>query len=221
MEAEQPRWDPKEIDEAAAALTEFLTNQEQHQKALIEILDLHVVSPVGVETRDRVLAAVTMYAGEDVADFFLGYLTLADQDLELMEAFHDKMPADVADYLRRVLAMYGTAVTEAAILVGESLDSWRDFRREVYHDVISSEWRVRIEIERYRGDVLTLRETPTSTLVLAHAMLDTLMATIESAGVQSVDPELVEPLRERVVEFLDATADVPVSAEEPTPTAVR
>lgn len=204
METLEARWDPGQIEESAATLTEFFANDAVHQRTMLEILDRHSTGPIGVDRSKRLLGAATVYAGEDVAGFFLGYLDIADQDSEFMEAIHDKVPADVADFLRRMLALYGAVITEAAV-IEESLDSWRDFRREVYYDLISAEWRVRIEIERYRGDVLSLKETPTSTLVLAHATLDTLMAAIENAGVEAVDPLTVGPLHERVLAFLEAT----------------
>ncbi len=206
--------DQEELSNSGRALDKFLDGDQHHQNSLLEVLDHHLVGELGPESGGRLFEAISFFADEEFADTFMGYLTYADQDEALREAINGVVSPAVGAYLRKVLAMHGSQVTEAALVYGQDPHAWREFSREVFFDVISESWRVRIEIATYGGEVVALNETPTSTLLLANAMLDTLMSAIESAGPDVLEPTLVEPLRERVSDFLAATAEVDADAAD-------
>jgi hypothetical protein len=213
MEAPDSRWDPDELERAAKLLDEFLEGEANHQSELVEILDHHLVGGTDAETSGRLFDALSFYADEELAGFLMGYLVYADQDEELRDSVHALVSKPVGSYLRKALAMYGAAATEAAVVSGQDPHAWRDMSREVFQDVISGEWRVRIEIDTYGGESVVFNETPDTTLILAHAALDTVMAAIESAGVDILDRGGVAPFVERISSFLEATKPIREAAE--------
>jgi len=203
---EQPELTPDEIaniEQDAQHLEAFLGSEESHRSELLEILDHHFVGETNSETSARLFEAVAVYAHDQFAGAFLGYLTFANDPVRTEFERHLSTPTRL--YLRKVLAMHGARMAEAATMFGENPMAWRDLQREVFQDVISGDWRVHIEIKTYGGMTYGFDETPTSTLVLTHAMLDTLMTAIQSADVGIVDPGVIPPFRERVIEFLEAT----------------
>ena len=202
MEAPETRWDPKEVDEAAASISGFLDENPAHWVELEEILQHQLSVPITPDTGYRFVSALELLGDEQFSGFMAGFLVYGDEDEELRDQLLSQVSIPLRSYLRKLLAIYGPAATEAQILAGEHPDGWRDLRREVYRDVITDVWRVRLEIDRFGGQTVTLEETPSSVAVLTQGLIDTLTAAVMNAGIEVIDPAVKTVLLDEMIAFL-------------------
>jgi hypothetical protein len=92
-------------------------------------------------------------------------------------------------FVRTILGLYGPDLQNGIALWNEHPDDWRTLYRDVYYDQISERHLVRIRIEKYNGEEITIEGSPDSILNLTSYIVFTLrlVGTPLAFGQESMD----------------------------------
>lgn len=200
-------WDPADVREAAAHLSKMLVESPDRQRYVEDILRRYLGEPPTTLTAGNLLVALELYTGADFAGFLLGYLAAADQDPELLIDFDETLDPETTEYLHKLLALFGPDVTEAATIAEENPDGWRTLQRDVYFDVLSALWKVRLDIITYGGETSRFEETPNSLLIMARGLIDTVITAVANGGVGVLDDEQLDLFSEAVNDLATLVAE--------------
>ena len=169
---------------------------------------------VNTETGGMLFNSLVLYAGEDVANFLLMLLARGVDDPELLAQVESHLDGEVRASVRTLLALYGSAVKEAYLLGGENPNGWRDIKRQVYYDLMSSQWRITFEIIKRNRERTVYEEDPTSLLVLADAILDTLNGIPADVAPDVVTPDSLANFMNTFATFSELFAPDVVEQDE-------
>jgi hypothetical protein len=167
-----------------------VTDEEQQQlisgladlrKALAETDDDRVILNAIERTVADVPDATTLEEGADRLRSLVGpdattlilWVSSTDTDDRLgwVEAHGD--PSSVA-FLRKVGGLYGPELRRSYNVWNENPESWSNIFRDVFFDLVTQQYRVRIRIRKYSGEEVLFEGPPDSILDLTNHMLVTL-----------------------------------------------
>jgi len=163
-------------------------------------------------TATALLTSVGVLIGEAPASFLLNLISRSVDDPGLITTAASLLGDDVWPGVRRLIALHGDSVSEAAAVGGEEPTSWRTVTRRVFLDVVTDRWFAELEIFRYDGSTLVLTEEPTTLLGLADAIVDTLNRIPADVAPEVFTPASVTRLRDSLTKF-EVLLDAALRAE--------
>jgi hypothetical protein len=163
-------------------------------------------------TATTLLTSVGVLIGEPPASFLLNLISRSVDDPGLITTAASMLGDDVWPGVRRLIALHGDNVSEAAAVGGEEPRSWRTVTRRVFLDVVTDRWFAELEIFRYDGSTLVLTEAPTTLLGLVDAIVDTLNRIPADVASEVFTPVSVTRLRDSLTKF-DALMDEALRTE--------
>lgn len=152
--------------------------------------------------------ALYIYLGDKNADFLLGLLTscLESDETNTLTDIQKQAP-HLEKMLRYLLSMYGTALEKNLFAQDENSNSWRALIPRVEHEIFSGQFIVKLEIEKYSGEVVIFEETPLSVVQL----VNTLISILNEIPSRDISPpilnEEIDNLEEVVKEFIELYRD--------------
>ena len=109
--------------------------------------------------------------------------------------------------VRFLLSLYGSAIEKNYLAQDENPNSWRALLPKVDHEIFSGQFVVKLEIEKYSGDVVVFEETPLSVVQL----ISTLLSILNEIPSRDISPSIplkeIEDLEEVFDEFIDIFKD--------------
>ncbi len=205
--------DVTQIRQGEQLLQTFLQADSFHRASIDRTLRQHLSAGVGVETWERVLSALNLYLGEELATFILVSL-MRSNDADFVQLLRQTVGPDTWSYLSGLIALYADDLREAYAIFGENPQGWRTINRRVFYDYLTDSWHTTFEIIRFNGERVTLDETPQSAIVLCQAILDALNAVPPELAPKVADPEAVENLLNLFYAFIERYAPQVLSSEE-------
>lgn len=200
---EPPAEATETIRSAAKALQELLAREPTARQDIAEIFKEHLQQPLTADTANTLFNSMSIYAGdEETSDLVLGVLTRSVNDQEIRELFEGGLDDKTRSWVRALLASHGARLREAWVIGGENPNSWRSVNRSVLLDPGTGDWQLGFEIVTYSGERLKLEETPTTLLLLASAILDTLNRLPEEVAPEALAPDRRDEFMEIMLEFV-------------------
>lgn len=152
--------------------------------------------------------ALSVYLGNQNTDFLLYLLTsyLEDEDDSFLTKLKEVEPR-IEKIVRFLLSLYGSAIEKNYLAQDENPNSWRALLPKVDHEIFSGKFIVKLEIEKYSGDVVVFDETPLSVVQL----ISTLLSILNEIPSRDISPSIplkeIEDLKETFEEFIDIFKD--------------
>lgn len=195
------------VSSAAKALQELFEHEPAAWQDVPEILKDHLQQPLTADTANTLFTSMSMYTGdEDTSDLVLSTLTRSVGDEEFRELFEGAVDDKTRSWVRAMLARHGSRLREAWVIGGENPNSWRSVNRSVLFDPGSGDWLLGFEILTYGGQRLKLEETPTTLLLLASAILDTLNRLPAEEALDALAPDRRDEFMALLLEFMSLFA---------------
>lgn len=166
-------------------------------QSIEQALGLYIENPKGVEY------LLTVLINSDVEDY--------------VPAVQKQTEPGVWKLLRRLLALYGKDAREANNFINTIKDGWKDLNRKVYYDIMSERWVITLNIVKQNGEQITLDETPSTVMVLATGILDTLNHVPADIAPSIVDSTTLAGLKEQYENLIKLYS---IQPQTETPTAV-
>lgn len=164
------------VEEAGPLLrqtsAEFHTFLQAHPEALeqvMAIIEKRLRGGLTPESWGLLESALTHYLGRDLT-YLLSWVLQYDQSNRLQE-LERYAPPSVMHLFRTILSLHGPELEEAYTVWNEIPDNWRTVYREIYYDQLSRRYLLRVRIEKYNGEELTIEGPPDAILTLASYLL--------------------------------------------------
>jgi hypothetical protein len=152
--------------------------------------------------------ALSVYLGNQNTDFLLDLLIscLDNEDDSFLVKLKEVEPR-IEKMVRFLLSLYGSAIEKNYLAQDENPNSWRALLPKVDHEIFSGQFVVKLEIEKYSGDVVVFEETPLSVVQL----ISTLLSILNEIPSRDISPSIplkeIKDLEEVFEEFVNIFKD--------------
>lgn len=187
------------------ALQEALAQDASLPTQIEVVIREHTRQEITPATLRIVYEGLKLYLEDQALEYLLGIL-INSEDARYVEQAQIQAPAPMWTWLRRLIALYGSAIQEANAISNANLNSWRVLNRRAFFDAVIGTWGVSLEIVKYSGERLILDEIPGSALLLADAIVDTLNSIPDEVAPDLLTPEEVSRFMENCVHLSDLFA---------------
>lgn len=169
------------------ALQKALDQDPTLMTAVETVIGEHIRKGITPRTVQGIYQGLELYLEAASVEHLLRILVGSD-DARVIEQARAHAAPQTWNWLRRLLALYGSDLQEAGAMSGVNENAWSVVNRRAYYDAVAGTWGVTLEIIKYNGERLFLEEVPGSALALALAIVDTL---------NSVPPEVAPDIIDR------------------------
>jgi hypothetical protein len=191
------------------SLVKFLDQESDAVKNIKEIFNQYISwNEFNPEKAKYLKNALSIYLGNQNTDFLLYLLTsyLEDEDDSFLKKLKEVEPR-IEKIVRFLLSLYGSAIEKNYLAQDENPNSWRALLPKVDHEIFSGQFIVKLEIEKYSGDVVVFDETPLSVVQLISTLLS-ILNEIPSRDISlSIPLKEIEDLKDTFEEFIDIFED--------------
>lgn len=191
------------------SLVKFLDQEPDAVENIKEIFNQYISwNEFNPEKAKYFKKALSVYLGNQNTDFLLYLLTsyLEDEDDSFLAKLKEVEPK-IEKIVRFLLSLYGGAIEKNYLAQDENPNSWRALLPKVDHEIFSGQFVVKLEIEKYSGDVVVFDETPLSVVQLISTLLS-ILNEIPSRGISpSIPLKEIEELKGTFEEFIDIFKD--------------
>jgi hypothetical protein len=177
------------VNDTPRAILELCERRPAAQQEIGQILEEHLRRPLTPESASTLLASLSLYAGSEAANLLLSAMVAGIDDAAFSSLLADALDDSTRSWFLTLLARFGPALREAWIVGGENPEAWRAINRTMLLDVNSGGWVVNVEITKYSGEKMRLEETPSTLLLLATAIVDTLLRMPQEMAPDALDAE--------------------------------
>ena len=195
----------KLVVQGSKALQEALAQDASLLTQIEVVIREHTRQEVTPATLRIVYEGLKLYLEDEALEYLLGILINSD-DPRYVEQAQIQATAQMWAWLRRLIALYGSAIREANTISNANPNSWRVVNRRAFFDAVTSAWGVSLEIVKYSGERLVLDEVPGSALLLADAIVDTLNSIPPEVAPDLLAPEDVSHFVENCVHLSELFA---------------
>ena len=191
------------------SLVKFLDQEPDAVENIKEIFNQYISwNEFNPEKAKYLKNALSVYLGNQNTDFLLYLLTsyLEDEDDSFLKKLKEVEPR-IEKIVRFLLSLYGSAIEKNYLAQDENPNSWRALLPKVDYEIFSGQFIVKLEIEKYNGDVVIFDETPLSVVQLISTLLS-ILNEIPSRDISSSIPlKEIEDLKDTFEEFIDIFKD--------------
>jgi hypothetical protein len=206
--------DLEQFRAAASSLDEFLDDHPEAEHQILEIVARRLDGEMDLMTAQTLHSSLAAYVGEQPA-LLIAWAASGPDPSARVEALGDEVPPRAEGVVRRVAALYAPEFQNAWTIWDEMPHAWRNFFREIYWDALNARPLVRVRIDKYNGETITIEGAPTSILQLATNML----ITIGFIRNVAADPDVFRSdILETFLQEADTVLDY-LRAKEETPAA--
>ncbi len=185
----------KLVVQGTQALQEAFSQDPSLMTQVEVVIREHTHGAIVPATMRIVYQGLKLFLEEEALDYLLGILIHSD-DARYVEQAQIQATAELWTWLRRLIALYGSKFQEADAIFNANPNAWRVVNRRAFYDAVTSTWGVSLEIEKYSGERLVLDEVPGSALLLAQAIVDTLINVPPEVAPDLLLPEEVQRFME-------------------------
>ena len=186
------------------SLVKFLDQEPDAVENIKEIFNQYISwNEFNPEKAKYLKDALSVYLG-NLLDLLISCLDNEDDSFlaKLKEVEHR-----IEKMVRFLLSLYGSAIEKNYLAQDENPNSWRALLPKVDHEIFSGQFVVKLEIEKYSGDVVVFEETPLSVVQL----ISTLLSILNEIPSRDISPSIplkeIEDLEEVFDEFIDIFKD--------------
>lgn len=195
----------KLVVQGSQALQEALAEDSSLPTQIEVVIREHTRQEVTPATLRIVYEGLKLYLEDQALEYLLGILSNSD-DARYVEQAQIQATPQMWTWLRRLIALYGSAIREAKATSNANPNSWRVVNRRAFFDTVTSTWGVSLEIVKYSGERLVLDEVPGSALFLADAIVDTLNSIPPEVAPDLLAPEDISHFMETCVRLSELFA---------------
>ena len=156
-----------------ADLKVFMDSDSQTEQRVLDILNRRLTCKIDGDTWDAMHNSLIQYFTEVLAHMLYWIVGVEDATASRMEEVQKLAPAGVVAFLRAVVGVYGSDLSEAFAVWNQSSEDWRTIHRDVYYDKISQDHRIRVRIQKYNGESIVIEAVPDSILRLVSVLMYT------------------------------------------------
>ena len=191
------------------SLVKFLDQESDAVENIKEIFNQYISwNEFNPEKAKYLKNALSVYLGNQNTDFLLYLLTsyLEEEEESFLAKLKEVEPR-IEKMVRFLLSLYGSAIEKNYLAQDENPNSWRALLPKVDYEIFSGQFIVKLEIEKYNGDVVIFDETPLSVVQLISTLLS-ILNEIPSRDISSSIPlKEIEDLKDTFEEFIDIFKD--------------
>jgi hypothetical protein len=204
--------DREQLSRGANDLKETLSKEANAEQAILDAIGRTVAVDPGANTLGEGADRLRSLVSEDATRLIIWTMsTDTDQRLAWVEEHCD--PSAVA-FLRKLGGLYGPELRQSYKVWNELPEGWSNIFREVFFDLVTQQYRIRLRITKYSGDEVVFEGSPDSILDLATHML----VTLNYLPSKDVFREsLADAFLAQATELVERLRDLP---QEPTPATV-
>ncbi len=182
------------LTQGAAHLDDFLKSHPQAEQRVLDILGRRLSDGNDADTWNTMHASLSQYFTEELAYMLYWVVGVEDPSADRMQELDGRASPEVIGFLRAVVGIYGVDLSNAFAVVNEVPDNWRNFRREVYFDMLRQRHHLRVGIRKYNGEEVIIEGPADFVLNLAGALMYTarVVGTREAFSKDSIDNFLEE-----------------------------
>jgi hypothetical protein len=199
-EAEPEKTEEEIIAEGIAALDRCIAERARAPEELVDIVERQLRDGVDERTWSKIAAGLGTYLGDGDAVATLAWVAVADaDDRSRMDHVERTAAPTTADVVRKITATYGTEMRDAYALWDQLPNNWRALNRDIYFDMVSGRYLVRVSIDKFNGETSVVEGPPDSILSMTRFLVIALKVVAGSPDAFT---------REHVVDFLTDTEEL-------------
>lgn len=159
------------------SLNGFLEGEPLAAERVTEILGRRLSGAITEDTWPAMHDSLRQYFGSAELVYLLYWVIgVEDPTTHRMQYVEKHASAESMALFRAMVGMYSVELSRAFELYNQPLDAWSGIRRDVYFDKISGSHHLRVILEKYNGERMSIEGDPNSILTLVKSLVELLNA---------------------------------------------
>jgi hypothetical protein len=212
------------ISTTVAELDELIKQTPGARETAIRILDVRLANPLKATAWDDLLESLGAFLGRGPTSL-LGWVSFGDWEERSSKVSAPASP-EALRFIRELVGIFGNDIRQAMTAREQLPDDWIGLRLRVMENrLLGGDYRISVEIDKVRGESISMEAPPDSILNLVRHLIRALTAVGNSAVFSQ---DLIDGFREQVGELekllatdqpsetaegIEAGADVVATAE--------